>query len=501
MLVPLLPPNEAAQPLPVSTTSRPDLHSFNFTVENDELSWNRVPLIQLIEQHGTPLKLTYLPQISKHIQHVKSIFAKAMARHRFRGGHTYCYCTKTSHFRFVLDEVLKNDTHLELSSAFDVSIVQELYRSGKINKSTYIICNGYKQPQYLERIGELIEAEFNVVPIIDSLREIGTYEHVHAREVNIGIRIATDEVQSTLFRTSRLGVRYSEVCELYRTRIQHHPKLRLRMLHFHINTGIQNTGYYWSELACFVHKYCKLRKICPSLDSIDIGGGLPIAHSLDFTYPYDGIVDQIIETISKICTRNHVAVPHLFTEFGGYTVGESGATIYQVIEQKQQNAKEMWYMINGSFITQLPDTWGKKESFICLPINNWSYPRRNVLLGGLTCDAQDFYADGPDRQHVSMPQYDEYREDQYVGLFHTGAYQEELSGYGGVSHCLIPAPKHVVVESDGNGRWKSCLFAPEQGSESMMRLLGYTEEKMMFSNDLDVLGSDCIPRHVCAPER
>lgn len=101
----------------------------------------------------------------------------------------------------------------------------------------------------------------------------------------------------------------------------------------------------------------------------------------------------------------------MFTEFGSYTVGESGATIYQVIEQKQQNAKEMWYMINGSFITQLQDTWGKKENFICLPINNWSHPRRNVLLGGLTCGVQDFYVAGPKSPHVAMPHFDEFMED------------------------------------------------------------------------------------------
>ena len=35
------------------------------------------------------------------------------------------------------------------------------------------------------------------------------------------------------------------------------------------------------------YKYCELKKICPSLDSIDIGGGFPIKTSLTFEYDYE----------------------------------------------------------------------------------------------------------------------------------------------------------------------------------------------------------------------
>jgi len=406
------------------------------------------------------------------------MFENAMTRHAYRGNYTYCYCLQASRLRFVLDEVLKNNTQLEISSTGDAMIVKELYRTGRIDKDTYIICNGHKQLQYTQQICELIEEGFNVIPVIDSLREIGAYEQIHARSINVGIRIASDETQSAPFRTSRLGVRYSEVCNLYRTCIQHHSKLRLRMLHFHVDSGIRDTASYWSELACFLHKYCKLRKVCPSLDSINIGGGLPIAHSPDFSYDYAGVIDQIVETISKICTRSNITVPHLFTEFGRYTVGESGATIYQVIEQKQQNATEVWYMINGSFINHALDVRGKKETPICLPINNWSHPQRKVLLGGSTCNAQDYYTGSQDTPYVEMPRFDEFMEDQYVGLLHTGAHQEETRA----SHFLVPVPKHVIMDRDEDGKLHSWLFTPKHASEQVMRQLGYGPD-MAHSSD------------------
>jgi arginine decarboxylase len=64
-------------------------------------------------------------------------------------------------------------------------------------------------------------------------------------------------------------------------------------------------------------------------------------------------------------------------------------------------------------------------------------------------------------------------EPLYIGFFHTGAYQESLGGYGGIQHCLIPAPKHVLISRNEDGEISTKLFAPEQGSESMLKVLGY----------------------------
>ncbi len=97
-----------------------------FNVENNELLFNNVPLMDIVKQYGTPLKLTFLPKITEHIQHAKQLFKNAMKRYNYKGNYTYCYCTKSSHFKFVLDEVLKNNVHLETSSAYDIQIVREL---------------------------------------------------------------------------------------------------------------------------------------------------------------------------------------------------------------------------------------------------------------------------------------------------------------------------------------------------------------------------------------
>ncbi|MDV7398157.1 hypothetical protein RZS08_42535, partial [Arthrospira platensis SPKY1] len=103
-----------------------------------------------------PFKFTYLPQISNNINRAKGWFRKAMEKNGYDAKYYYCYCTKSSHFSFVLNEALRNNIHIETSSAIDINIVQTLLKEGKLNKNHYVICNGFKRDQYIENIAELI---------------------------------------------------------------------------------------------------------------------------------------------------------------------------------------------------------------------------------------------------------------------------------------------------------------------------------------------------------
>jgi arginine decarboxylase len=94
------------------------------------------------------------------------------------------------------------------------------------------------------------------------------------------------------------------------------------------------------------------------------------------------MVEEIIRQIKAFCNQQGVEEPNIFTEFGSYTVGESGATLFSIIDLKQQNDTESWYMIDSSFITTLPDTWGINQRFILLAINHWNTEYKRVNLGG-----------------------------------------------------------------------------------------------------------------------
>jgi arginine decarboxylase len=453
--------------------------------DNGYLQFNGVDLKEIIEKHGTPLKLTYLPKIGMQIKKAKQMFAAAFKKHKYTGEYFYCYCTKSSHFSFIVEEALKQNVHLETSFAYDIDIINRLYQRRKINKDIFIICNGYKQKQYTSRISKLINTGFkNVIPVLDNVEELQFYKRNTKQPFKLGIRVASEEEPSFPFYTSRLGIRAKDILEFYVDEIEgYEDKFQLKMLHIFLNKGIKDDIYYWSELNKIINLYCQLKKICPELDSINIGGGFPIKHSLGFEYDYQFMINEIVSNIKKACNKAKVPMPNIYTEFGSFTVGESMAHIYKVLAQKKQNDRECWYMIDSSFITTLPDTWGIGEKFLMLPVNKWENDYQRVVLGGLTCDSHDYYDSEEHINEVFLPKLkndlkedkiEENNEPLYVGFFHTGAYQDQISGYGGIKHCLIPSPKHVIVEKDPKtGKLVDWVYAKEQSAQSMLKILGY----------------------------
>lgn len=444
-----------------------------FEVIDGELYFHDIPLMDVIKQYGTPLKISYPPKISEQIQKAKRMFNVAFAKSDYNGEYFYCYCTKSSYFEFVLDEALKNDIHIETSSAFDFPIIDRLYENGKITTNNYIICNGFKKPLYMQYICETINGGFhNTIPILDNINELSYYEKNVKVKAKLGIRIASEEEPSFQFYTSRLGFRYNDIIDFYNQRIKNNKKFELKMLHFFINTGIKDTSYYWSELHKSVNMYIELKKICPELDSINIGGGLPIKNSLAFNYDYEYMIEEIVSQIKTLCNQADVPEPNIFTEFGSFTVGESGAVLYSILDQKKQNDRELWNMIDSSFMTNMPDIWAMNQRFILLAINHWDEPYERVFLGGLTCDSQDYYSEEAHVNAIYLPKFNP-DNPLYIGFFHTGAYQDTLGGYGGIQHCLIPAPKHIIITKDENGDYSTKLFAKEQSAISMLKHLGY----------------------------
>lgn len=440
------------------------------------LRFNDIDLYSLIQEYGTPLRLTYLPKINQQISKAKMLFQQAIEKHDYSGRYFYCYCTKSSHFKYVVEKALESDVFLETSSAFDMDIVKKLVQKNLLASNTKVICNGFKPRNYTNKIVQLInDGMRNVIPVLDNVDELDVYTHkIRNHYFDVGIRVATEEEPNFQFYTSRLGIRNADVISFYNEKIKPHEKIRLRMLHFFVDKGIRDTIYYWNEFKKCISLYCKLKKICPTLKALNIGGGLPIKNSLGFEYDYEYMISEIVLNIKMACDRAGVPYPDIYTEFGTYTVGESGAHIFSVLAQKEQNDAELWYMIDNSLMTTLPDTWGIDQRFLLLPINKWKNEYTRVNIGGITCDNSDYYNAEAHIAQLYLPSFAKNEsEPLYIGFFNTGAYQESISGYGGIKHCLIPAPKHILIDKSSDGSIKHWLYKEEQQSEPMLHLLGY----------------------------
>lgn len=440
-----------------------------FTLHDGNLQFHGIDLMKLIEEHGTPLKITYLPKISENIQKTKNWFSNAKKKLGYKGKYYYCYCTKSSHFHHVLEEALKNDIHIETSSAYDINIVESLLEEGLLTTDNYVICNGFKRGQYVTNIARLInKGHKRILPILDNYEELQLLLDETDKNFEIGIRIASEEEPKFEFYTSRLGIGYKDIVPFYVNQIKDEKRVKLKMLHFFINTGIKDNAYYWNELNKCLQVYVKLKAVCPSLDSLNIGGGFPVKNSPSFEFDYTYMIEEILNQIKIICDDWEVPVPNIFTEFGSFTVGESGAMLYKVLQQKKQNDRESWNMIDSSFMTTLPDAWAISKRFVLFPVNRWMDRYERVLLGGLTCDSDDYYNSEQHVNAIYMPKFNP-NKSLYIGFFNTGAYQDNISGFGGVHHCLMPQPKYLLIDENMEVE----VFSEQQSHQDVLDILGY----------------------------
>ncbi len=447
-----------------------------FDLRDGSLTFHGISLKYLIKKYGTPFRFIYLPKIGDQIKKARNLFNKAIKKNNYKGNYYYCYCTKCNHFSHVINEALKQNVNLETSSAYDIDLILSLFREKKIDKNRVIVHNGYKTDEYLAKILNLQEIGFkNNIIVLDSINELKRIEKLAAGvKIKIGIRMAINEESQSSYYTSRLGIRHNDILKFYIDNIKDKENIEFKMLHFFVDSGIKDSLYYWGEFQKAMKLYVDLKKQCTSLDSFNLGGGFPIRNHLGFEYNYEYMINEIVAAIKDACAVEKLKEPDIYTEFGKYTVGESGAIIFEVLEQKQQNDTESWYIVNNSLMNTIPDAWSIFEKFILLPINKWNNEYKRVNIGGISCDHSDYYNSEDLNQEVLLPSYPEEDEEPlYLGFFHTGAYQDAISGYGGIKHCLIPSPKHVIIDRDDKGNIVDYVYRNEQSAQDMFKILGY----------------------------
>ena len=142
------------------------------------------------------------------INKAKEMFASAFKKHKYEGKYNYCYCTKSSHFSFIVEEALEDMIFTWKLLMHTISISSKNYtRKRRSTKDIYIICNGYKQKPYTSRIAGLLNSGFkNVIPVLDNKEELRCLCKISKSSFQPGIRVAAEEEPNFPFYTSRLGI-------------------------------------------------------------------------------------------------------------------------------------------------------------------------------------------------------------------------------------------------------------------------------------------------------
>ncbi|HEX2911262.1 MAG TPA: arginine decarboxylase [Chloroflexia bacterium] len=449
-------------------------------LENNRLYCQDLDLLHVSQNWGSPLEIGFTPLVTRQIKNMYGYFARAFARKGYAGKFTYAYASKAAQYEDLIRTALQAGAHYETSSPMDLQMARLHWKAGNLPSDRMILTNGFKTPAYVQNIMQLRREGFkNVLPIIESEQEIAAFAN-SPFDFDLGIRLRVDRSilpDGDFSRvTSRFGVPQHEIMAVA-AKIAAAPNLNPVMFHAMIDTQcVDRQDWVKALLMCF-RTYCELKLQYPGMRAFNFGGGMPVPYSLDFNFDYQAFADELTEGIMQLCAEYGIEHPEIIGEFGRYTAAAYGFDFYKVVVSKPSHNPDVdWYVIDGSLMSMLPDTWALKQPFIILPLNGYDCPTKRVWLSGLTCDSDDVYRSGEDDDTVVLPDvsYMKEGEELVIGVFMTGAYQDMLSGIGGVHHCLLPEPSELIIEAAPSGvGYTYTRHLPSQSVHTLASLLGY----------------------------
>lgn len=413
-------------------------------------------LKKLALKYGTPLQVVFPFLIEDRLKDLIGFFQAYMRIYGYKGKFFYHYPIKANQNKEFILPILSEGANLEVTSSNELWIVKKLWEGEKFNNKIRVLCNGPKTDQYLDLIEELRAKGMNIVPIIEGWEEI---ERLIKYKGDIGVRVDLDIKADTHWdkKFDRFGLSEKDIFDL--------PKMKnLKILHYHLGSQIKTQKSILDGVKHAFSIYVQLQKTHLNLDTLDIGGGFGIPYEKKKFYTAKTVSSKIIKILKNLSDKAEIKHPNLAVEWGQYIVAPSQITIYKIISEKaipKANAKA-WYIIDGSFINDLKDTWTIHQKWHIVPVNNLSGSSKTTWLAGSTCDSDDKYTAGGN--YILLPRLNK-EEDQYIAILDTGAYQSSLSSH----HCLLSEPAKVLVQ---NGMTQ--LIRKKESPESIGRLFGWT---------------------------
>jgi len=453
------------------------------SVKNNELYYKDLNLYELVKKYGAPLEVAYTPMITERVQYLKELFAEKIKKYRYPQKYNYAYATKANYYSEVVLTALNDVDMLETSSAYDIEIINSLSQQGFLKKGFTVLCNGFKNEKYINTLKLLLDRGINVVPIIENEREFELLSQLKKYKINVGLRYNSD-FESRIIKNNfsseeefnnRFGFGKEKLFAMAQ-KIQSTSNLKLKVFHFHFGGTITNIDNYIKGYSNILQHYCELKKQVETLEYFDFGGGFPIKYSLTYSFDYDYLVDEMIKATKSVCEGNKIECPQLIGEHGRYTAGDHSFYIYKIDFTKEENYKN-WYIINGSLMNMAPDMWGIQQDFTILPINLLDNLHIPVCLGGETCDPDDRYFLNDENVKLFMPIIEE-GQSLYVAIFSIGAYQEIISGIGGLHHCLIPEGNELIIY-EKKGKYHYITPSEVTNNQKMLDILDYDKKKQI----------------------
>ncbi|MEQ1757130.1 MAG: biosynthetic arginine decarboxylase [Vicinamibacterales bacterium] len=292
-----------------------------------------------------PVLIRFTDIVKHRLGDIHNAFQAAIAQHQYQGGYSCVYPIKVNQQRQVVEEVLNFGRPygfgLEAGSKPELLAVIAV-----ADNETPIICNGFKDAEFIETAMLAHKMGRNIIPVVEKYTELNLIleaaEKYNVRP-QIGMRVklasrGSGRWQSSGGFRSKFGLTVTEIMRGLEELKSRNMQDCLKLLHFHLGSQITNIRIVKGALNEGARVYTELAKLGAGLKYLDVGGGLGVDYDGSQTnfessmnYTLEEYANDVVYHIQSVCDEASVPHPTIISESGRAVVAYHSLLVFNVL--------------------------------------------------------------------------------------------------------------------------------------------------------------------------
>ena len=304
-------------------------------------------LIDRLQLRGIslPVLVRFTDLIRHRLADIHAAFATAIEQHQYQGAYRCIYPIKVNQQRQVVEEVFTFGRPyrlgLEAGSKPELLAVVAL-----ADNDTPIICNGFKDTEYIETAMLAQKIGRTIIPVVEKYTELALIleaaEKIGVRP-RIGMRVklaarGSGRWQSSGGFRSKFGLTVTEIVRGLKELQARGMEDCLALLHFHLGSQITNIRIVKGALNEAARVYAELAGMGAGLQYLDVGGGLGVDYDGSRTnfessmnYTLEEYANDVVYHIQSVCDEAGVPHPTILSESGRAVVAYHSVLVFNVL--------------------------------------------------------------------------------------------------------------------------------------------------------------------------